>query len=250
MTTHSPTPSGTAVGPAPAAADRATPATVPPSGSRLTMWPLGATAAGLLGACATLVFDERAGDQSDPDLVLAAADVAALENTMFRIGGFAGFLCVGALLVFAATWHRRVSLRYAWSSGAPVVTYGLVASAGALTLAYGWKGALGNYLDGGTDEHYYDAAGLHVYYMLNDFSPFIGWLPVLFALAGVAWMAFAEGLVSRALGGFLAGLVVLVLGAVLVTGVPGLPFAALVGLSVTGVWLAVGRSQIVVETRA
>jgi hypothetical protein len=224
-----------------------TPPPAAPLRRRFAAWPLTATLAGLLGATATLVFDTRAGDTADPDLFLTAADVAVLDNTMFRIGGFVGFLCVGALLAAAATWHRRVSLRWGWSQGAPVVTFGLVAAAAALTLAYGWKGALGNYLDGGADENYYDATGLYVYYMLNDFGPFFGWLPVLFSLAGVAWMALVEGLVSKVLGGFLAGLVALVLVAVLLTGVPGLPFAAIIGLVVTGVWLSVGRSPIVEE---
>src|SRR5690606_10579610 len=97
----------------------------PRPGRGPTLWPLSLALAGVLGLTATLVFDTRAGDQSDPNLIITAADVAELENTMFRIGGFLGYLCVGALLVSAAVWHRRVALRHAWSAGAPVFTYGL-----------------------------------------------------------------------------------------------------------------------------
>ena len=80
--------------------------------------------------------------------------------------------------------------------------------------------------------------------MLNDFSPFIGWLGVLVALLGLSWMAFREGLVSRGLGvvtGLIGGGTLVAVG---VLGVPGLPFTALVGLLIAGVWLAVGRSRV------
>lgn len=215
------------------------------SRERFHAWPLWAVAAGVLGVAATVVFDVRAGDTSDPSYTVTVADMAALDHGMFRIGGLVGFLCVAALLVLAAVWQRRVVQRFTWSLGAGVVTFGLVASAAALTLAYGWKGALGNYLHGAMEEGTYDDQGLYIYYVMHDFSPYVGWFPVTVALAGLAWMAFAERLVSRGLGAFAGFMAVALLGLVAVTGVPGLPFLASLCLGVVGVWLAFGRSPIV-----
>jgi hypothetical protein len=212
--------------------------------SRFTLWPLWAALAGAFGFAATLVLDTRAGDTDNLDYTVSVADMADLEHSMFRIGSFVGYLCVAALIVFAAVWHRRVVQRFTGSIGAPIVSLGCLVSAAALTLAYGWKGALGNYLHGALEEDTYSDEGLFTYYILNDFSPFIGWFGVLVALLGLAWMAFGEGLVSRGLGA-LSGLIGAgTLVAVGITGVPGLPFTALGGLLIAGIWLAVGRSAI------
>ena len=116
--------------------------------------------------------------------------------------------------------------------------------------AYGWKGALGDYLHGAAEEGTYDDQGLYIYYVMHDFSPYIGWVPMVVAAGGLAWMAFGEGLVSKPLGGVSAGFVVLVFVAVAVTGVPGLPFVGALGLVAASVWLAVGKSRIVVGDRA
>ncbi|GEP35297.1 hypothetical protein NSZ01_30650 [Nocardioides szechwanensis] len=57
-------------------------------------------------------------------------------------------------------------------------------------------------------------------------------------------------LVARGLGAFSGGFALLLFGAVAVAGVPGLPFAASLGLIFVGVWLVVGRSPIVGEDAA
>lgn len=132
-------------------------------------------AAGLLGLVSTVVLDSRAGDTSDLSYTVSVSDMAELGHEWFRVGGFVGYLSVGALLVCAAVWHRRVVQRFTSSVGASVVMFGLVASAAALTLACGWKGALGNYVHGAAESDTYDDAGL-------------------------TWMAFRERLVSQALG--------------------------------------------------
>jgi hypothetical protein len=220
---------------------------LPPTSSRFTAWPLWASLAGLLGVVSTLITDKRAGDTSDMDYTVSVKDIAPLDHELFRLGGLSGYVCVAVLLIFAAIWHRRVSQRFGWSLGAPIVTFGLIASAAALSLAYGWKGALGNYLHGAAESGAYDDQGLYTYYVMNDFSPYIGWYPILVAAGGLAWMAFREGLVSRVLGGLSAALVVLVFGAVAITGVPGLPVASMLGLLIAGIWLAVGRSAITSE---
>ena len=219
----------------------------PQSRSRTRAWPLWAVAAGLLGFVATVLTDARAGDTSDPDYTVTVKDLAALDHELFRIGGVVGFASVAMLIVLAAIWHRRVAQEYTWSLGAPVVTFGLIAAAAALTLAYGWKGALGTYLHGAMEEGTYDDQGLYVYYVMNDFSPYLAWFPVTIALFGLAWMAFRERLVSRGLGAFAAVTSLLVCLGIGISGVPGLPFASSVCLVVVGIWLAVGRSRIVLE---
>lgn len=209
---------------------------------RLTAWPLWASATGILGFIATVVTDERAGDSATSiDYTVSVADIPGLNYLPFRIGGFVGYITVAALLILAAQWRRRVTLRFGWSTAMGIVPLALTASAGALTLSYGWKAALGNYLPEAAEHGAYDNAGLYVYYMMNDFSPYIGWVPVLVALGAIAWSAWADSLVSRPLGAVLGALVLLVTAATALTGVPGLPFLAMLLLVVTGVWLALGR---------
>jgi hypothetical protein len=223
---------------------------LPPGRSHSRAWPLWAVAAGVLGLVSTVGTDKRAGDTSDLTYTVSTADMEGLDHELFRIGGLTGFLTVAALLVFAALWNQRVAQRFTWSVGAPLVTYGLVAAAAALTLAYGWKGALGNYLHGAAEEGTYDDAGLYVYYVMHDFSPYLSWFPVTVSLAGLAWMAFRERLVSRGLGAVAGFFAALILGAVAVTGVPGLPFAGAGVLVIVGIWLTVGRSTITQEASA
>jgi hypothetical protein len=242
-TTPSPTPGLTR-----AARHAPTPPARPERGFR--SWPLWATAAGALGFVSTIVTDARAGDTSDPDYTVTVADMAGLDHLPHRIGASTGYLTVVVLIVLAAVWHRRVAQRFVWSLGAPVVTFGLLASAAALSLAYGWKGALGDYGHGGLEAGTYDDPGVYTYYVMNDFSPYIGWVGVTVALLGLAWMAFRERLVARGLGGFAGGYGLLLFGAVAVTGVPGLPVGSTLGLVVVGIWLAVGRSPIVGEEEA
>lgn len=221
-----------------------------PGRSHSRAWALWAALAGVLGFVSTVITDDRAGDTSDVDYTVTVADMEPLGHEMYRLGGLLGYVTVAVLLVFAALWHRRVAQRFTWSLGAPIVTYGVIASAAALTLAYGWKGALGTYLHGAAEEGTYDDQGLYVYYVMNDFSPYVGWFPITVALGGLTWMAFRERLVSRALGAVTGFFALLIIGAVAVTGVPGLPFAGALVLVIVGVWLAVGRSPITREVTA
>jgi hypothetical protein len=214
------------------------------TGSRFTAWPLWATLAGVLGLTASVVTDTRADAYGTGVKTVGAQHMADLDPSMFRVGGVIGYLTVIVLVVLAAVWHRRVVQRFRGSTGALVVVFGLLVSAATLSLAYGWKGALGTYLHGAAEEGTYDDTGLFVYYVMNDFSPYVGWVGVMIALFGLLYMSFREGLVSRALGGVLVIFSVLPLLAVVVTGVPGLPIASVLGLVVAGLWLAVGRSTI------
>lgn len=55
-------------------------------------------------------------------------------------------------------------------------------------------------MPGGLEEGSYDTQGLYVYYLLNDFGSFIGWLGVVVAAGAVAWMGLRERTVSRWVG--------------------------------------------------
>lgn len=206
-------------------------------------WPLVATATGLLGYAATLVFDGRT--TGTDEVSISETLFTDLNPMVYRASMVTGYVVVALLLVLAAQWRRHVEARVPGSTAAHVVPLGLVASAAGLTYGYGWKGALGNYMPGGMEEGFYDTQGLYVYYLLNDFGAFIGWLGVVVAAGAVAWMGLRERTVARWLGAFS---VLPVLAVVLMSGVGGVAgFPALVGpvwLVVLGLGLVFGRHTI------
>ncbi|WP_449279677.1 hypothetical protein [Leucobacter sp. GX0328] len=232
--------SAQATPPAPAAAAR-------PAKQGFTAWPLWASAAGALGFAGTIVFDVRPDAETEAwlsgeDYSVTSADMLGLAVLPGRLGWTAGLLAMALLLVFAAVWWRRTQ-RFERSVGAKVVAFGAIATAATGLLGYGWKGALANYL--GPEAGLYDEQGLFVYYMLTDFGAYFPWFGVLVSALAMAWMAFAERLVSRVLGvvSALFGLGLLAL--MLVSGVPGIPGTLIQGwLVIAGLWLAVGRSRI------
>ena len=220
-----------------------------PTRSRRPRWPLLATAAGLTGLGATLVLDGRTtvdgGASLDHQLFVD------LDPLTYRLSMVLGYVTVMLLLVLAATWRRRVEPLLPDSTAAHLVPLALVSSAAGLTYGYGWKGALGNYLPGSFEPTAFDDAGLYVYYVLNDFGSFIGWLGVVIAAGAIAWMGLRERAVPRWLG---AVAVLPVLQTTLMVagmGVPGVP--ALLGpawLVVTGLGLYLGRSRITTSPRS
>jgi hypothetical protein len=205
-------------------------------------WPLHALAAGVLGFLATMVLDGRT---SGSDVAMSEKLFEDLSPLPYRLSMLAGYAAVVALILLAASWRRHVEPRLTGSTAAHVVPLGLLASAAGLTYAYGWKGALGLYMPGGVEEGSYDQQGLYVYYMLNDFGSFIGWLGVVVAAGAVAWMGLRERTVSKWIG------VVSVLPVVQTTlmliglGVPGVPgLLAPIWLVVLGIGLYFGKSTI------
>jgi hypothetical protein len=210
---------------------------------RRSRWPLYGVAAGVLGYAATLVLDGRT--TGSDDVALTPQLFEDLDPLVYRLSMIVGYAVVVLLLFYAANWRRRVEPRVPGSTAAHLVPLGLVASAAGLAYGYGWKGALGNYLPGGAEEGLYDDQGLYVYYLLNDFGAYIGWLGVVVAAGAVAWMGLRERTVSRWIGYFsllpVVGVSAMVIG-LGVAGVPGL-FGPL-WLVVAGLGLAFGKSAI------
>ena len=209
---------------------------------RRSRWPLYGAAAGLLGFAGTIVLDGRSSDMAE-GVELSHQLFVDLNPFVYRASMIAGYLAVVLLLVMAASWRRRVEPRVPGSTAAHLVPFGLVASAAGLTYGYAWKGALGNYIPGGMEDTFYDDQGLYVYFLLNDFGSFIGWLGVVAAAGAVAWMALRERTVSRWIG-IVSLLPVLQTTVMVAMGVPGVP-GLLAGpwLVVLGLGLAFGKKS-------
>ncbi|GGO79380.1 hypothetical protein [Nocardioides deserti] len=206
-------------------------------------WPLAATAAGALGFVATLVLDGRNDVPAEVRFTDGFFD--GLDPVVYRLSLVLGYAAVVMLLLLAAQWRRRVEPRVPASTAAPLVTFGLVSAAAGLTYGYGWKGALGLYLPDGAEGGAFDDAGLTTYFMLNDFGSWIGWLGVVVAAAGIAWMGLRERTVSRWIGVVSVLPVLQTTAMVLGLGVPGVPaLLAPLYLVVLGLGLTFGRSVV------
>jgi hypothetical protein len=216
--------------------------TTSPSTTSRPRWPLYGAAAGAFGFLATMVLDGRTQGTGVEINDRLFEDLSPLP---YRLSMLAGYAAVVLLLVFAASWRRHVEPRLTGSTAAHLVPLGLLASAAGLTYGYGWKGALGLYMPGGLEDDSYDTAGLYVYYLLNDFGSFIGWLGVVVAAGAVAWMGLRERTVSRWIG-VVSVIPVLQTTLMLIgLGVPGVPgLLAPVWLVVAGLGLTFGRSTI------
>lgn len=193
-------------------------------------WPWVGVAAGIGASAATLAFDlHPEWDENTPYNSDIVDDISSGKAHGSII---TGYLTVALLLVLAAAWKRHVEPRTPTSTAARVVPLGFTASAGALSLGYGWKGAMGLY-NGGNEDETFDKAGLYVLYVLNDFGSFIGYLGVTVAAGAIAWMAFGERLVSRWIGVVSVLAVLPVVVTVAAFGLPGFPGV------VSGLWLIV-----------
>jgi len=183
-------------------------------------WPLWGTAAGILGAVGHLFSLQR---PSEAEVASGAGVIAALERGPYHVGIVTGLTGVFCLLVFAAGWRRWAAVAAPASLAGGTITLALTASAGAMMLAYGFKGALAIYLTDGMDEGTYPAESLLTFFMIDDFGAFISWWGVAMAAAAIAWMALRERSLPLWIG-IVSVLVVLVpVAAVGITGLPGVP---------------------------
>lgn len=210
---------------------------------RFTAWPLLISLTGVVGLVA-LFADERPDNSADFDYPVTAEHILELDWVTYRVSLVAGYLLVLLMVASAVVWRQKVERRFSGSAGATAVGYGVLASTALVALAYGWRGAIGNYWPGGPEENTYDTEGLYNYYVMNDFTPYIAFVPLLASAYGLCWMAFREGLVSKPLGALAGILATALLLVTFLTGVPGLPAMIVAGLVVAGVWLAFGRSAI------
>ncbi len=195
-------------------------------------WPLVGVAAGVGSIVATLALDVHPTNLS-PDAPFTEAVVDEVSSGKAHASVIVGYVTVALLLVLAAAWRRHVEPRALTSTAARVVPLGLTAAAGALSLGYGWRGALGLYGVGGSEEGAFDRAGLYTLFVINDFGAYIGFLGVTVAAGAVVWMALKERLVSRWIGIFSIVTILPVAITVAAFGLPGFP-----GVS-SGLWLVV-----------
>lgn len=186
-------------------------------------WPLLGVAAGLAGFAATLAFDIHAQFDEDPGTDYSAAIVHEVSQRSAHLSAISGYLAVALLLVVAAAWRMTMERRLPGNVAAAVVSQAFTAAAGALMLGYGWKGAMAIYHPDGNEPNTFDDMGLYVYYVLNDFGSFIGWLGVTVAAGAVAWLALKDRVLPLWIGIWSCLPVLAVIVAVVATGLPGFP---------------------------
>ncbi|MGH8890676.1 MAG: hypothetical protein ACRDV3_13095 [Acidothermaceae bacterium] len=210
-----------------------------PAGSR--RWPLWGLAAGVLGAIATIFTNVTAG----PEPVGPEA-LKNLSGATYHVGGALGYVAVACLLAFAGCWRARVTHVMPASAAARVVADGFVISAAGLALGYGWKLAMALYLPGGVDKNALGDEAKFVYFVLNDFGAFIGWLGVVIAAGAIAWLGLRDKVVATWLAvlSIVPVLAVLVMSLGLsVAGYPGI--VGPVWLILAGAALTFGRHRII-----
>ena len=186
-------------------------------------WPLVGVGAGIAGFLATLIFDVHAtlDEGAETDYTMAIVHEVSQRNGHLAI--ITGYLAVALLLVTAACWRTHLERRLPGKAAAAVVPLALAAAAGALSLGYGWKGALGLYHADGNEPNTFDDMGLYVYYVLNDFGSFIGWLGVTVAAGAIAWLALRDRVLPLWIGIWSVLPVVAVTIPLVATGLPGFP---------------------------
>lgn len=198
----------------------------------LAMWPLAGSLAGVAGFIATILTDIHVPTDGF-DSAETMAVVSQVDQQKAHLSIVAGFIAVALLIAFAAQWRGTVERKLPYSTAARIVTQGLTAAAGALTLGYGWKGASAIYHADGMDAGTYDEMGLYIYYILNDFGSYIGWFGVTVAAGAVAWMSLRERVIPLWIGIFSLIPVLAVVGFTGGTGLPGFPGV------VSPIWMAI-----------
>jgi hypothetical protein len=203
-------------------------------------WPLWGLAAGVFGAVATIFTNVSNNDTPvGPDVL------RKVSGTTYHVSGALGYLAVAFLIVFAGCWRARVVRQLPDSIAARVVADGFLASAAGLTLGYGWKLAMALYLPGGINKDQFGDEAKFIYYVLNDFGSFIGWLGVVIAAGAIVWLSLREKVVSKWLGVVSILPVVAVLFMSLGFAIAGYPgIAGPVWLVLAGAGLTFGRHRI------
>jgi hypothetical protein len=209
--------------------------------SNRAWWAASGILAGVSGIVSNMVFDDQNG-LTDEQMASGAGVIEHLNRTNYHVGVIAGWVAIAGLFVMAAGWRRTVDRmrddHLAWL----VIPYGLLAAAASLLLGYGVKGALAEYLPGGSNDDNFPAEAVYQMFVFNDNAPWVGWWGVLFAAGAVTWLSFRRrGSIPPWLG-ILGGLIVLHATVVMV----GTGAVAIAGL--TGpIWLLASSSWLLVR---
>ncbi|HWV34112.1 MAG TPA: hypothetical protein VNZ55_00660 [Thermomicrobiales bacterium] len=204
------------------------------------LWPITGALAGLFGFGATILTDIHVATDRRDELT-SMANVGEINQRAAHLSIVLGFTCVVLLLAFAAYWRSVVEPKTPRSIASRIVTQGLTAAAGALSLGYGWKGASAIYHANGMDHGTYDDMGLYIYYILNDFGSYIGWFSVTVAAGAVVWMSLRERSIPIWIGIFSCIPVLAVLAWTVLTGLPGFPGV------VSPIWMAVACTGLAIH---
>jgi hypothetical protein len=162
-------------------------------------WAIWGVVAGLAGAVATMFTDPQAAVWED-GVTLGTEAVRQVERAPYQIGVCVGFLAVVAVLFTASGWRRWAAERAPRNLAGGVVSAALTASAGAMMLGYGFKGAMAVYLPGGMDEGTFTDEGLFSLWMFLDFAPYIAWWGAAVAAVVVVWLSLRDRLLPRWVG--------------------------------------------------
>lgn len=163
-----------------------------PTSNRWAWW---GVAAGILGFVATDATTSGTTRKNvDPSIL------ATVKSGSYHVGGALGYVTVACLLVLAAAWRTHMCRRMPDGVAVRVVADGLTASAAALTLGYGWRLAMALYLPGGVNGDQFSDQARWIYYVLNDFGSFLGWLGVVVAAGAMVWLGLREKVVSNWIG--------------------------------------------------
>ncbi len=215
-----------------------------PAIPRRERWSLFGVAAGITGLLATVIFDIHVESDLPGG---SAATMAVIDDVNQRNAHFSiifGYITVALLLIVAAIWRGAVERKIPESVAARVVSGGLTAAAGALSLGYGWKGAMSIYHPDGNEPNTYDQMGLYTYYILNDFGSWIGWTSVSVAAGAFVWMGLKERTIPLWLGIFSILPIIPSWGWMIATGLPGLPAISTIWMIVAFGGLALHKGAI------
>jgi hypothetical protein len=207
------------------------------------MWPWWGVAAGLLGVVATTGIDPQGG-LSPEDRALGAPIVEQVDRAGYHIGAVLGYAAVACLIVAAVGWWRWAGVAAPASLAARTVAGGMLASAGALILGFGFKGPMSVYLPGGINDDEFASEGLYALFVINDLGPYMAWWGVAVAAGAVAWLALRERHLPRWMGVVSVLALLPPLALLTLTGLTGLAgVTGPVWLTVVSVGMAVRRGD-------
>jgi len=200
------------------------------------MWALWAVPAGVLGVVTNVGLDDQTSDLEKLQ-PWDAATIGELNRTLYAAGVITGFAAIACLVLFIAGWKRWSSERRTTGLASGAVSVALTVSAAAMLVGYGLKGALAEYLPGGSNDDNFSPDALLVLFTLNDTAGWYAWWGVVIAAGCCAWL----GLRDRILPTWVAAIGVLALllptiamvftGAVAIAGLVGPLWLIVLGLA-------------------